>query len=366
METVDVIVIGAGAIGLAAARALCQAGRDVFIVEAEDGIGTATSSRNSGVIHAGIYYKNGSAKADLCVRGRDLLYRYLRDRGIGHKKCGKMIVATCADDIGKLDAIQSHAKANGVNDLKMLSAVEAIEMEPNLSCHAAILSPSTGILDTQEYLNALLCDAENMGAILATRNTITGGEATPNGIILRINDESIRARTVINAAGLMAQKITASIAGIPVSTIPKQYLAKGNYFSAAGLKPFSRLIYPVPVPGGLGAHYTMNMAGENLFGPDVEWLDTDAYTYDVDAGRIDSFYEAVEKYWPDVRNRKLQPAYAGIRPKIAGSGMPDGDFIIQDKSIHGVDGLINLYGIESPGMTSSLAIAERIAAMARL
>jgi len=364
MERLDAVVIGAGVIGLAVARALALRGREVMLVEAESAIGTGTSSRNSGVIHAGIYYPPGSAKAAYCVRGRALLYAYLAQRQIPHRRCGKLIVATCDPERAMLAQIAQRARANGVADLRTVTAREACAMEPELSCVEALHSPATGILDVPAFLQSLLADLEAHGGILARGNHILGGEAVEEGVALQLSDATVRAATVVNAAGLGAQALAAAIKGIRTASIPPRYLAKGNYFAVSGAAPFSRLVYPVPTAGGLGAHFTMNLGGESLFGPDVEWLDNampHTHHYDVDAARGAAMAAAVSRYWPGVAQRPLMPAYAGIRPKIVPPGAAEGDFAIHGEAQHGVPGLVNLYGIESPGITAALAIAEGVA-----
>lgn len=369
MEKIDVVVIGAGVIGLAIARALALKGREVIVAESEKIAGSVTSARNSGVIHAGIYYTPGTAKAAYCLRGKELLYAYARDRRLPYKNCGKLIVATSDPEIEKLEKIRLNAQKNNVHDLRMITRKEALEMEPELSCLAAIHSPSTGIIDVHSYILSLLTDFEDAGGTLALQNKVTSGEIVNDGIILEFNqspDMRIKANVVVNASGLSAQTVARTIRGIPAETIPPQQLAKGNYFSLPGKSPFTRLVYPIPVPGGLGAHYTMNMAGESLFGPDVEWLDSASgqnINYTVDPARAGQFYESIRRYWPGVDKHELQPAYSGIRSKSLMPDMNDSDFIIQGPEDHGVRGLINLYAIESPGLTSSLAIAQDIAGL---
>lgn len=367
MEQADVIVIGAGVVGLAAARALAKAGRDVIVADSEAFPGSGTSSRNSGVIHAGIYYPKGSNKAHHCVAGKELLYSYIRERGIGYENCQKLIVASTDEDLDKLSAIRQKAKDNGVNDLQLISGEDARAMESELKGIGALLSPSTGIVDVHEYIHALIADIEDSGGAIALQNRIVSGNITDDGIELTFAaGTSIKARTVINAAGIGAQSLAKKINGLNPTLIPTQYLAKGNYFTVSGPNPFKKLVYPVPVAGGLGAHFTRNMAGESLFGPDVEWIDRCDYNgidYNVDAARADKFYGYIEKYWPGIRDHELRPAYAGVRPKLVGAGVPDGDFMIQGPSVHGISGLVNLYGIESPGLTSSLSIAEEVKAM---
>lgn len=363
MEKIDAAVIGAGVVGLAVGRMLSASGLDVCVVEAEEYAGTGVSSRNSGVIHAGIYYPTGSNKARLCVRGKTLLYDYVRKKDISFLNCGKLIVATQENELPVLEAIKTKALANGVEDLEFYPAEKALELEPQLSCVGALFSPSTGIIDVHDYLNSLMFDIENDGGIIAFRNKVISIHPESGGFRIVLESGEIWAGSLVNAGGLAAQGIAKKIEGFPAAAIPTQYLAKGSYFSVSGPRPFTRLVYPIPVPGGLGAHFTRNMAGESLFGPDVEWLnieDPSQINYNVDQSRGDRFKESVRRYWHGVDDRALQPAYSGVRPKIAGPSMPDGDFIIQTEVDHGLRGLINLYGIESPGLTSSLAIAEEV------
>jgi L-2-hydroxyglutarate oxidase LhgO len=363
-DTADCVVIGAGVVGLAVARALALDGRDVIILEAGDVIGNETSSRNSEVIHAGIYYVPGSLKGQLCVAGKKLLYRYCAERGIPHRKCTKVIVATNQAQHGSLVAIRANALGNDVDDLQLLTGAEAKVLEPNLHCVAALLSPSTGIVDSHGLMLAYLGDAEAHGAMLAFNSPVAGGRVAGQAIELEVGGAEpmrLACRAVINAAGLHAQRIARSIVGVPSQTIPPAHLAKGNYFSLAAKPPFSRLIYPVPEPGGLGVHITIDLAGQARFGPDVEWIDR--IDYDVDPRRADKFYAEVRRYWPDLPDGSLQPAYSGIRPKLGPAGTPAADFMIQGPREHGVAGLVNLYGIESPGLTASPAIANRVVEM---
>jgi L-2-hydroxyglutarate oxidase LhgO len=365
IETVDCVVIGAGVVGLAVARALGLAGREVIVLEAAEGIGTETSSRNSEVIHAGIYYPKGSLMAETCVAGRRMLYAYCAEHGVPHRNCGKLIVATNAQEAELLQSIKSRAEANGVEGMRLLSAADAVGMEPNLQCTAALLSPSTGIVDSHSYMLALQGDAEAAGAMLAFFSPVERGRASDAGIELEIGGAEpmrLSARLVVNSAGLHAPALATRIEGMPADRIPTAYYAKGNYFTLSGRSPFSRLIYPVPVPGGLGVHITVDLGGQAKFGPDVEWIP--GIDYSVDPHRADKFYAAVRKYWPDLKDGALQPGYAGIRPKIVPPGAPAQDFTIQDSRHHGVAGLINLFGIESPGLTASLALAERVRALA--
>jgi L-2-hydroxyglutarate oxidase LhgO len=323
-----------------------------------------TSSRNSEVIHAGIYYPAGSLKAEMCVSGRQQLYRFCEEYGVEHRRCGKLIVATGPEQVPTLDTILAHAKANGAADMRPLTAAEAIGLEPDLRCSAALLSPSTGIVDSHGLMLALLGDAEGHGVSMAVKSPFVAGEVTADGIILRVGGDEpteILARTVVNSAGLSAQKVANAIKGFPAALVPASYIAKGSYFALAARAPFSRLVYPVPEPGGLGVHLTLDLAGQARFGPDVEWVDD--IDYAVDPRRCESFYGAVRKYWPALPSDSLQPAYAGMRPKISGPGAPAADFLLQGPQDHGVAGLVNLFGIESPGLTSCLAIADRVATL---
>jgi L-2-hydroxyglutarate oxidase LhgO len=359
----DTVVIGAGVVGLAVARALALAGREVVVLEREGTIGTGTSSRNSEVIHAGIYYPSGSLKARLCVAGRTALYPYLERRGIAHRRCGKLIVATDPAQIAGLEKLHAQARANGVADLRMLEAREARALEPRLSCVAALESPSTGIIDSHAFMLALRGEAEDRGAAIAFHSPLAGGRVGRNGIELEVGGaEPMRliARTVVNSAGLYAQDVARSIEGFPADRIPPTYYCKGNYFSLSGRSPFSRLVYPAPESAGLGVHLTLDMAGQARFGPDVEWIER--IDYDVDPGRGRVFYDAIRRYWPDLKDGSLQPAYCGIRPKIQPRTAPSRDFLIEGPADHGVEGIVHLFGVESPGLTASLAIADHVLA----
>ena len=352
---------GAGVVGLAVARSLALAGREVLLLEAAEAIGTGTSSRNSEVIHAGLYYPAGSLMARHCVAGRRMLYAFCAERGVPHARCGKLIAATSEEEAGRLASIQARAAANGVEDMRVLSRDEAVALEPALSCHGALLSPSTGILDSHAYMLALQGDAENAGAVLAFHSPVLSGRVVPEGIVLETGGAepmTLLCRSLVNAAGLGAPALGRAIAGLPPETVPREYYAKGNYFTLAGRSPFSRLIYPVPVPGGLGTHLTIDLGGQARFGPDVEWVDH--IDYEVDPRRGDSFYEAIRRYWPALPDGALQPGYSGIRPKIVPRGAPAQDFVIQGPALHGVPGLVNLYGIESPGLTASLSLAGAV------
>ncbi|MGM4916174.1 FAD-dependent oxidoreductase [Tardiphaga sp. 813_E8_N1_3] len=364
MDKVECVVVGAGVVGLAIARRLAEAGREVIVLEAADAIGTVTSSRNSEVIHAGIYYPAGSLMARLCVSGKQALYDYCQDRGIPHRNSGKLIVATRPEEIAKLASIKAHAEANGVADLKQLSGTQARALEPALACEAALLSPSTGIVDSHSYMLSLRGEAEAAGAAFAFLAPLERGRVTANGFELDVGGEApmtLACDMLINSAGLSATAIARMLDGMPLDLIPPAYLAKGCYFSCNAKAPFSRLIYPVPEPGGLGVHLTLDLAGQARFGPDVEWVDHIDYT--VDPARGERFYPAIRRYWPDLPDGALMPSYSGMRPKIVPPAVAVQDFMIQGAQTHGVPGLINLFGIESPGLTSSLAIADYVADM---
>jgi L-2-hydroxyglutarate oxidase LhgO len=352
-------------VGLAAARAIARAGREVIVLEAEAAIGLGISSRSSEVIHAGIYYPTGLTKTGLCVSGKELLYRFCADYAVPHRRCGKLLVATSEDELPKLEAIRAQAEANGVHDLVPLTREMAVEMEPELNCISAVLSPSTGIVDSAGYMSALLGDAEANGTMLALATPVLGGSIEPDGIVIETggNDPmTLKAGFIVNAAGLGAQAIARNLKGMPADKIPPLHLAKGNYYALGNRAPFSHLIYPMPEKGGLGVHLTLDLGGQARFGPDVEWIDE--INYEVDPARSDGFYAAIRRYWPDLQDGSLYPAYAGIRPKIERPGGPGTDFLIQTEDQHGLQRLINLFGVESPGLTSSLAIAELVASRA--
>ncbi len=360
VEQVDCVVVGAGVVGLAVARALAQAGREVLVLEACDAFGTQTSGRNSEVIHAGIYYPAGSLKAQLCVRGKQLLYDYCAERGLPHQRCGKFIVATDAAQVAQLQGIQAKAAANGVDDLVLMDAAQARAAEPQLQCLAALHSPSTGIVDSHALMLSLLGDLERAGGVLALNSALAIANVAQEAIDLIAQDGTrLRARTVVNAAGLQAPALAARFAGLAPQHVPQAHFAKGNYFTLAGRSPFSRLIYPVPEAAGLGVHLTIDLGGQARFGPDVQWVD-DPKDLAVDPARGNAFYAEVRKYWPALPDHALLPAYAGMRPKIVGPGQAAADFVIQGPAVHGVPGLVNLFGIESPGLTSALAIAEHV------
>lgn len=360
MDRVDVVVVGAGVVGLAVARALALQGREVMVLESADGIGTGTSSRNSEVIHAGIYYPQGSLKARLCVEGKALLYDYCAERGIGHSRCGKLIVATHESQVPQLQAIIHKAAANGVHDLVLLTRGQAQVLEPNLECVAAVSSPSTGIVDSHALMLALQGDLENAGGIVVLNSPLAQAQCAPSAIVLVAEDGTeLAARTVVNAAGLHAQALAQRFAGLDLQHVPPSHYAKGNYFTLSGRSPFSRLIYPVPEAAGLGVHLTIDLGGQAKFGPDVQWVESPDDLV-VDPRRGDGFYQEVRKYWPGLADGALIPGYAGIRPKIQSPSEPAKDFLIQGPDTHGVPGLVNLFGIESPGLTSSLAIGGHV------
>ncbi|HZM35556.1 MAG TPA: NAD(P)/FAD-dependent oxidoreductase [Burkholderiales bacterium] len=368
MEKLDAVVIGAGVVGLAAARALALAGREVVILEAEEAIGTHTSSRNSEVIHAGIYYPKGSLKARACVEGKRRLYEYCAARGVPHRRCGKLIVATSEEQNGELESIGEKAEANGVLDLRWLSRGEAKEMEPEVACAAALHSPSTGIIDSHALMLAYLGDAERSGAMLALKSPVERIGVGPEGFAIHVKAaDPVLAAIVVNSAGLRAPSVARAIEGLDPAFVPRELYAKGNYYSLARRSPFSRLVYPVPEPGGLGVHVTIDLAGQARFGPDVEWVERigGENDYAVDPLRAERFYAAIRRYWPGLPDGALLPGYSGIRPKTAGPGEPAPDFEVQGPRAHGVPGLVNLFGIESPGLTASLAIADIAAAELR-
>ncbi len=361
MDHIEAIVIGAGVVGLAVARQLAMQGHEVIILEAESAIGSITTARNSCVIHAGIYYPAGSRKARHCVAGRDKLYAYLRERGLPYQQCGKIIVATNEAQLSKLEEIRAKAAANGVHDLKLLSGAEAKALEPAVSSVGGLFSPSTGIVDVHELIHSYLGDAENHGAMLALRSPVTAIARQGENFIVSTGGDTpttLSCRMLVNAAGLGAQQIAHLLADLPASTIPPQYLAKGNYFSLSGAQPFTHLVYPVPEPGGLGVHVTLDLAGKVRFGPDVEWVETQDYA--VNPARAAHFYTAIRRYWPDLPDGALQPDYSGIRPKISDPTSPHADFTLHGAETHGISHLVNLYGIESPGLTSSLSLAEEV------
>ena len=364
MDRVDAVVVGAGAVGLAVARELALRGRETIVLEATAGIGNGTSSRNSEVIHAGLYDAPTSLKARLCVAGRRLLYPYCEARGVGHRRCGKLVVAATPAQVEPLRAIERRAIGNGVEGLRWLSGAEARDLEPALAGEAALLSTATGVIDSHALMLAYLGDLENAGGALVVRSPLQSAVTRDDGFVLRVGGDApleIETGVLVNAAGLHAQEVARRIDGLDPGRIPRAWFAKGNYYALAGRSPFTRLIYPVPEPGGLGVHLTLDLAGQARFGPDVEWLDVDspdAIDYAVDPARSVAFYAAIRRYWPALQDGSLAPAYSGVRPKLQGPGAPVRDFMLQGPEAHGVAGLINLFGIESPGLTASLAIAD--------
>lgn len=368
-QLADCVVVGAGVVGLATARALAARGREVFVLEAAERIGSVTSARNSEVVHAGIHYPRGSLKATCCVRGRDQLYQYCHERGVPFQRCGKLIVATSKEQLPILDRIKATAAGNGVSDIRHLDRSEVRAMEPEVQCEGALFSPSTGIVDSHSFMLALQGDLENDGGVVAFNAPVVEGDALPAAageplIHLRVGGPSpltLACRTVVNTAGLAAPRFARSLAGFPQELVPTPHFAKGNYYALSGRSPFKIPIYPVPEPNhaGLGVHATVDLQGRCRFGPDVEWVDTDS-NYDVNPARADSLYKEVRKYWPGLPDGALTPDYSGIRPKVGGPGEPAADFVVQGPREHGVPGLVNLFGIESPGLTSSMALAEQV------
>jgi L-2-hydroxyglutarate oxidase LhgO len=368
-NNIDAVVIGAGAVGLASARALALAGHETVILERHGAIGTEVSARNSEVIHAGIYYPRGSLKARLCVEGRAKLYEYLNKRNLPHRKCGKLIVATDEAQRSELEAIAARARANGVSDLRELTGAQARTVEPALRAEAALLSPSTGILDAHAFMLSLQGEFEDAGGMIAFHAPAARITRDGDGFIVHVSgteETRLRTRIIVNAAGLWAPALAARIDGLDAAHVPQAYFAKGNYFSLTGRAPFSRLIYPVPEAAGLGVHLTIDLGGQARFGPDVEWIDAAEGAepdYAVKPERGAGFYEAIRRYWPGLKDGALQPAYSGVRPKVSGPGEAAADFILSGPVHHGIAGLVNLFGIESPGLTSSLAIADEVVAM---
>jgi L-2-hydroxyglutarate oxidase LhgO len=366
---VDVVVVGAGAVGLAVAAAFARAGDNVLVLEAAAAIGTGTSSRNSEVIHAGMYYPTGSLRHRMCVAGRRRLYAYLDQRGIAHRKYGKLIVATSAREVAKIEAICATGQRNCVEGLELVSAGTAKAWEPQLACTAALWSPETGVVDGHGYMLALQGEVEDHGGVIALNASVEHMATLPGGGF-RVttggaNAATLTCRRLVNSCGLHAQRVAQRIEGFSADHVPKLVLAKGSYFACAGRPAFTRLIYPAPVDGGLGVHATLDLVGRVKFGPDVEWLasdDPDRIDYTVDPARAGMFYDAIRRYWPGLPDGALMPDYSGCRPKLSGPGEAATDFRIDGPELHGVDGLVNLFGIESPGLTSSLAIADEVRA----
>jgi len=366
MDAVDAVVIGAGVVGLAIGRALALRGLETVVLERANAIGTGTSSRNSEVIHAGIYYPTDSLKARLCVTGRAQLYAYLADHGVAHRRCGKLLVATTSAQQARLAQIQAQAVRNGVGDLRLLGANELRAMEPELRAVAALHSPSTGIVDSHGLMLALQGDLEAAGGALALLSPVEGVVCGRDAHVVQVGGDEpseLQASLVVNAAGLWAPDFAARIVGIAPSQVPVARYAKGNYFALAGRAPFSHLIYPVPEEAGLGTHLTLDLAGQARFGPDVQWIgpeSPDAIDYRVDPQRAAAFEADIRRYWPGLPDGALQPAYSGVRPKLQAPGETAHDFVLQGPADHGVPGLMNLYGIESPGLTASLALADAV------
>ncbi len=364
VERADAIVIGAGVIGLAVGRALAKAGREVFVLEKNAAIGEETSSRNSEVIHAGIQYKPEGVRAMLAVKGRDALYAFCKTHKVNHARCGKLLVANGEDEVASLGGLKVNAECNGVHDLEIIDGAAARGLEPDLRCDAAILSPSSGIVDSHGLMLALLGALEAHGGALALSSPVTGGRVRDDGVDVEVGGAdpvTLRAKTLVNCAGLWSDRVARSIVGLPPETIPRFRYGKGQYFTYTGPAPFKRLIYPLPSPDSQGVHYTRDLGGQAKLGPDISFVDTNT-DYAVDAARRDAFAAAACRFWPQIDAEKLQPGYAGIRPKLKGPG-EEGDFLFSDRSIHGVAGYLGLYGIESPGLTACLAIADHAAVL---
>jgi L-2-hydroxyglutarate oxidase LhgO len=358
---IECLVVGAGVVGLAVARALARSGREVILVEAGEGIGVGISSRHSEVIHAGIYYSSGSLKAQLCVEGKQRLYAFCEARGVGYRRLGKLIVATDDHQRVALQTLLQQGQRNGVDDLQWLDAGQARELEPALSCVAALWSPSTGIVDSHALMLALQADAEASGTSIAFHTPLMSARCMGQGFEVQMGGAqpmTLSCRELINCAGLSAPEVASRIEGLPSLHVPTSHLCKGSYFSFSGRAPFRHLVYPAPESAGLGVHMTLDLGGQARFGPDVEWVDH--VDYRVDPHRADNFYDAIRRYWPGLPEDSLQPAYSGIRPKITGPTEPAADFVISGPAIHGIPGLVNLFGIESPGLTSCLALADRV------
>jgi D-amino-acid oxidase len=364
MDSIDTLVVGAGVVGLACADALARSGHEVVIAEAARRIGSGISSRNSEVIHSGVYYPPGSLKARACVRGRRLLYEFCERAQVPHRRCGKLIVATHAAQQAALEALLARGTANEVEGLRLIDRAEAQRLEPELACHAALHSESTGIVDSHALMTALLGRAEAHGAALALGTRFSSARRVGHGWVVALDDGSavmqLRAQRLVVATGLTAPADAARIDGFPPARVPSQRYAKGSYFALAGRAPFSRLVYPVPEADGLGIHLTLDLAGQARFGPDVEWVETPHY--DVDPARATAFADAIRRYWPRVDAARLRADYAGVRPKIYAPGAPASDFDLAGPAAHGLPGLVGLFGIESPGLTAALAIGADVAA----
>jgi L-2-hydroxyglutarate oxidase LhgO len=363
METTDCIVVGAGVVGLAVARTLAAAGREVLVLEAEPRIGEHTSSRNSEVIHAGLYYQKGTLRQHLFPRAAHLMYAYCAEHGVPHKRLGKLVVARQPDEVDNLRHHMAHATAAGLDDLQWLDRDQARELEPNLACYAAYLSPNSGIVDSHALMLAYQGEVESHGGRVVLRSPVTGGEVTAQGIRIDVGGAeptTLMCKLLVNCAGHGAVPLARALAGLPANFVPNNYFRRGVYFSVTS-RPFKRLIYPVHGPGGMDIHAVVDIAGNVRFGPDVEWIDR--VDYSVDPGRAEAFYPSIRTFWPELPDGALQPAYAGIRPRICGPGEPAADFVIQGPREHGIPHLVNLFGIESPGLTSSLAIGEYVAGL---
>ncbi len=357
----QVLVIGAGVIGLAVARQAAQAGHEVIVAEAENAIGTGISSRNSEVIHGGMYYPTGSVRARVCVNGRRLLYAFCAAHGVAHRKCGKLIVATNEAELDKIEALAALGRANGVEGLELIGGNAARALEPELTCIGALHSAETGIIDGHGYMLALRGDLEDAGGAIAFNTPVLGARRKNGQWLVQFGGNEageFAFDAVVNCAGLSAQKVARAMEDYPASRVPKLVLAKGNYFSYAGKPAFTRLVYPTPMPGGLGVHVTLDLAGRMRFGPDVEWIEGENYA--VDPARAEGFYERIRSYWPGLRDGTIAPDYSGIRPKLTGPGEPAADFLVEAPAQHGVPGLVQMFGIESPGLTSSLALAQEV------
>jgi L-2-hydroxyglutarate oxidase LhgO len=360
----DVAVIGAGVVGLAVARALARAGREVFVLEQERFVGFHTSSRNSEVIHAGIYYPPGSLKARLCVEGQKALYAYCAEHGVAHRRTGKLIVATRDEETPALERILANARACGVETLRWVDAAEIRALEPEVRGVRGLFSPTTGIVDSHALMEAFRADAEGSGVQVLLRTPVRSGRVEEAGITLELGGDepsTVTFRLVVNSAGPWAQGVARGIEGLPASSIPVQRFARGHYFVLSGRTPFRHLVYPVPVPGGLGTHVTLDLSGRARFGPDVQWID--GVDYALDESRAEEFYRSIRTYYPALADGALEPGYTGVRPKLSGPGEPAADFVIQGPAEHGVAGLVNLYGIESPGLTAALPLADRVVAI---
>ncbi len=363
MTDFDAVIVGAGVVGLACGGALAERGLDVLVLEREDRIGAGVSSRNSEVIHAGFYYATGSLKARLCVQGRRALYPFLEAHNVAFAKCGKLLVATNESEITALEKIARQAELNDIEGMRRLSGAEARALEPNLSAVAALEFSESGVMDAHGYMEALEGEIAARGGTIVLKSPFVGASPSAGVFAIRVGGQTpltITTPRLVISAGLSAQSCARAIDRFPPQCIPARRLAKGNYFSLSGATaPFRRLIYPLPIPGALGTHYRRDLGGVARFGPDLEWVEREDYA--VNPARAESFYAAVRQFWPGLPDGALQPDYAGIRPKIHGPGEPQPDFAIDDSTTHGVEGLVCLFGIESPGLTASLAIGEEVA-----